>query len=195
MKIFSALYQKMIRLSRHPHAPIYLFCLSFAESSVFPIPPDVMLAPMTLAKPENAWRYATITTLASVLGGIFGYFLGVFFLKIIYPVIINMGLSESFQHVVYWFKIWGFWLILITGFSPIPYKIFTIASGAVGMPIVPFILGSCISRGSRFFLVSALMFWGGKEMERVLNKYIDKAVWVLLGVVIIINLVYFIFRG
>lgn len=192
MKIFSALYERMMHWSRHPHAPWYLAGLSFAESSFFPIPPDTMLAPMALAKPERAWRYAGLTTLMSVLGGIFGYILGMYFFTVIEPLLHSMNLWDAFLMVKEKFAIYGFWFIFLAGFSPIPYKVFTIGAGVVGMVFLPFVLASIVGRGGRFFLVAALMAWGGERMEHSLRRYVDIMGWIL---VVVILLVYFIFRG
>ena len=186
MKVFSKLYDKVMNWSRHPHAERYLAGLSFAESSFFPIPPDVMLAPMSLAKTDKAFRFALITTLASVAGGIFGYTIGLWFFELIQPLVSEGGRWEhSYNLTREWFSEWGFWAIFIAGFSPIPYKVFTITAGAIGMLFLPFVLASAIGRGARFFLLAALMKWGGKEMELKLKQYIDFLGWfvVILGVI------------
>lgn len=186
MKLFSTLYDKVMNWSRHPHAERYLAGLSFAESSFFPIPPDVMLAPMSLAKTDKAFRFALITTLASVAGGIFGYTIGLWFFELIQPLVSAGGRWEhSYNLTQEWFSEWGFWAIFIAGFSPIPYKVFTITAGAIGMLFLPFVLASAIGRGARFFLLAALMKWGGKEMELKLKQYIDFLGWfvVILGVI------------
>src|SRR3989338_4922377 len=120
MKLFSRLYNKMIVWSKHPHAPFYLGTLSFAESSFFPIPPDVMLAPMALAKPDKAWQYATVTTVTSVLGGLFGYFLGFCFFSLVYQIITYFGYQTAYQTVERWFTEWGFWIMFFAGFAFIP---------------------------------------------------------------------------
>lgn len=172
--------------SSHPHAERYLAGLSFAESSFFPIPPDVMLAPMSLAKTDKAFRFALITTLASVAGGILGYGIGFWFVDLIQPLI---GEGGRWQHhyitAQQWFSEWGFWAIFIAGFSPIPYKVFTITAGIIGMLFIPFVIASAIGRGARFFLVASLMKWGGKEMELKLKQYIDFLGWfvVIIGVI------------
>lgn len=185
MKIFTVLYAKMMRWARHHHAPYYLSVLSFAESSFFPIPPDVMLAPMALAKPHRALFYATLTTLSSVLGGLLGYLIGMFALHLIHPWIVQLGYDPMYQKIGEWFNDWGFWVMLLAGFTPIPYKLFTVAAGAAQIALFPFIMGSLIGRGSRFFLVSLLMRWGGERMERVLMQYVDRIAWVLIAVGVI----------
>ncbi|HIP53841.1 MAG TPA: DedA family protein [Chromatiales bacterium] len=180
MRLFSSMYDKAMRWARHRHAPRYLAGLSFAESSFFPVPPDVMLAPMTLATPSKAWRYAWLTTIASVLGGILGYVMGLFAFDMIEPVLHRAGYWDHYLRAKAWFDDWGFWAIFLAGFSPIPYKIFTITAGVIAMPLLPFIAASFIGRGGRFFLVSALMAWGGERMEGALRRYIDRIGWIMV---------------
>ncbi len=184
MKLFSTMYDKVLVWSRHRHAPRYLGALSFAESSFFPIPPDVMLAPMSLACPEKAWRFALLTTVASVLGGMLGYLIGVFAFDLVEPLISGSGYWEAYQRAGQWFETWGFWAIFLAGFSPIPYKIFTISAGVIGMAFFPFVLASAIGRGARFYLVAGLMRWGGPGMEQTLRTYIDRIGWLLILAVI-----------
>ncbi|CAG0963300.1 hypothetical protein MTYP_00849 [Methylophilaceae bacterium] len=190
MKVFSALYERAMAWSRHRHAPWYLGSLSFAESSFFPIPPDVMLAPMCMTNPARAWWFALLTTAASVAGGIFGYVIGLFAFDMIQPLIAGGRYWDAYQQAVQWFGHWGFWAILIAGFSPIPYKVFTIAAGVLAMSLFPFVLASIIGRGARFFLVAALMSWGGVRMESMLKRYVDRIGWatvVLLAVALLIH--------
>ena len=189
MRLFSSLYLKTMSWSRHPKAAWVLGFLSFAESSFFPIPPDVMLAPMSLAKPHRAWWYATITTVTSVLGGVFGYLIGAFFFDLIAPWLETSRYWDPFQLAKAWFLQWGFWAVLIAGFSPIPYKVFTIAGGVVGMPLVPFVLASLVGRGGRFYLVAGLMRWGGSRMENMLERYVDLAGWFLVAAIVLVLLI------
>ncbi|MET0067900.1 MAG: YqaA family protein [Candidatus Thiodiazotropha sp.] len=182
MGLFSSLYARAMRWSRHPHAPRYLAGLSFAESSFFPIPPDVMLAPMSMAEPARAWYYAGLTTLASVLGGLLGYFIGVFAMDFVEPWLHSWGYWEAYQQAQSWFDRWGFWAVFLAGFSPIPYKIFTISAGVVAMAMVPFLIASAVGRGARFFMVASLMAWGGPRMEEVLHRYVDRVGWLLVAV-------------
>jgi len=191
MKLFSVLYTKVMLWSRHRFAPGYLAGLSFAESSFFPIPPDVMLAPMSLSQPQRAWFFAGLTTIASVAGGIAGYLIGLYFFDILQPYLHQWGYWDKFVQVRAWFDEWGFWAILIAGFSPIPYKLFTISAGVISMPFLPFVLASIVGRGARFYLVSGLMKWGGSAMEEKLHKYIDRIGWLMI---ILIIAAYFIIR-
>jgi membrane protein YqaA with SNARE-associated domain len=184
MRLFSPLYARAMKWARHPHAPWYLGGLSFAESSFFPVPPDVMLAPMSLAQPRRAWEFALLTTLTSVLGGVLGYLIGLFAFDLIEPWLSASRYHDNYLLATEWFDRWGFWAVLLAGFSPIPYKIFTITAGVVGMPFVPFVMASVVGRGARFFLVAGLMAWGGKPMEERLHRWVDGLGWaavLLLG--------------
>jgi membrane protein YqaA with SNARE-associated domain len=191
MRLFSALYDRVMSWSRHRHAPWYLGGLSFAESSFFPIPPDVMLAPMSMAQPSKAWQFAALTTLTSVAGGLFGYLIGFFAFELIEPMVTDGGhYADAYANAEAWFNEWGLWVVFIAGFSPIPYKIFTITAGALHMALLPFVLASAIGRGARFFLVAALMAWGGEPMERQLRRYVDTIGWVmilLIGLVVLLR--------
>lgn len=179
-----------MRWAAHPRAPWYLATLSFAESSFFPVPPDVMLAPMTLAQRNKAWRYAALTTIASVAGGLAGYAIGYFALGAITPWLQELGYWDDYLRVREWFETWGFWAILLAGFSPVPYKLFTIAGGALSMFLPVFLLGSLLGRGGRFFLVAGLVKAGGERLESGLRRYIDGIGW---AVVALLTLAYFIF--
>lgn len=159
--------------------------MSFAESSFFPIPPDVMLAPMSMAAPRRAMLYALITTLASVAGGLFGYLIGVFAFDLIEPWLRASRYWASYETARQWFADWGFWAIFVAGFSPIPYKVFTIAAGAISMALLPFTLASIVGRGARFFLVAGLMAWGGQKMEATLHRYIDRLGWATVLLVVV----------
>jgi membrane protein YqaA with SNARE-associated domain len=190
MKIFSLMYQRAMVWARLPNAPWYLGALSFAESSFFPIPPDVMLAPMSLANPARAWRFAFITTVASVLGGLLGYFIGASLFDVIEPHLRASHYWEAYQTAVHWFERWGFWAIFVAGFSPIPYKVFTIAAGSLSMALLPFTIASVIGRGMRFYMVAGLMKWGGAKMEQSLHQYVDRIGWITVGLVAIAVLVF-----
>jgi membrane protein YqaA with SNARE-associated domain len=186
MKLFSPIYDRVMRLSRHQHAPWYLGGLSFAESSFFPIPPDVMLAPMCMAQPARAWRFAALTTVASVLGGLLGYLIGQFAYDLIAPLVGPGGhYQATFARAEAWFERWGVWAVFLAGFSPIPYKIFTISAGVLSMALLPFVLASAVGRGARFFLVAGLMAWGGAPMERHLRQWVDGLGWLMLALIVL----------
>ena len=192
MRLFSKLFDRVLSWSRHPRAPWYLAALSFSESSFFPVPPDVMLAPMVLARPQKAWYFAGLTTVSSVLGGIAGFLIGALAIEAIIPVLQRLGYWDAYQQAQDWFRTWGFWAILVAGFSPIPYKIFTIAAGAMSMFLAPFLLASLVGRGARFFLVAGLIARGGPQIEQYLKRYIDILGWVLVGLGV---LAYFAWRN
>lgn len=177
MRLFSSLYTRVMVWARHRYASYWLALVSFTESSCFVVPPDVMLAPMTLAKPERAWFYAGLTTLMSVLGGMLGYVIGQFAFQLVEPWLISLDYMQAYEQACAWFDEWGIWAIFIAGFTPIPFKIFTIAAGAANMALLPFVLGSLVGRGMRFFLVAALMRWGGAELEASLHKWVDRIGW------------------
>lgn len=189
MRLFSPLYRRAMVWSRHPHAPWYLGGMSFAESSFFPIPPDVMLAPMCLAQPRQAWRLALLTTLASVAGGLFGYAIGHFAIDAVLPWLQDGRYWPAYQTAVAWFERWGFWAVFIAGFSPIPYKVFTIAAGALSLALLPFVAASLIGRGARFFLVAGLMAWGGERMEAALHRHMDRLGWATVALLALAYLV------
>jgi len=188
--MFKKLYNRVLTWAEHPKAQIYLFILSFSESSFFPIPPDVMLAPMCLAKPKKGFYFALITTLGSVLGGIFGYLIGWFAFDLIEPIIESLNYQDKLEMVQVWFNEWGFWAIFIAGFSPIPYKLFTISAGLMQMLFLPFLLASIIGRGARFFLVAFLITFGGDAIRNTLNKRIEWIGWGMTGLIIVLLLYY-----
>lgn len=177
MRVFSHLYRRVLRWAGHPHAPWYLAALSFAEASFFPIPPDVMLLPMALAKPERGLSFASLATAASVAGGLLGYAIGHFGLELVTPWLHTFGYWNAYTEVAHWFELYGFWVVLLAGFSPIPYKVFTIAAGALSLSLIPFLLASAAGRGGRFFLVTLLVSWGGPKVEPYLERYIDRIGW------------------
>ena len=157
-----ALYDRILAYAASPRATWWLAAISFAESSFFPIPPDVMLVPMTLAQPAKAWRFAAICTIASVLGGVLGYLIGyALFDLLAKPVLALYGYGQKFEAFQAMYAEWGLWVILIKGLTPIPYKIVTIASGAAKFNFPLFLGASILTRGARFFLLAALLhFWG-----------------------------------
>lgn len=189
MKLFGGLYDRVIGWSKHPRAPWFLGGMSFAESSFFPIPPDVLLAPMCIARPEKWWHLALLTTVMSVIGGLFGYFLGAVFFDLLTPWIAKMGYTSAMEKAHAWFTEWGFWAVFLAGFSPIPYKAFTITAGAMGMPLIPFVLASVFGRGGRFFLVAWLMSRFGVSFEARLRPLMEWLGWGLVVVVVVAYLV------
>ncbi len=183
MTLFGPLYDRVMGLSKHSLAPRWLCAVSFTESFIFPVPPDVMLAPMCLAKPSSAFRFALLTTVASVLGGILGYLVGYFAIESALPYIERMGYLPAYERSRIWFSDWGYLAIFAAGFSPIPYKVFTVTAGAVQMNLIPFVLASMVGRGARFYLVATLMRWGGASMESKLKQYVEIIGWGTVGII------------
>ncbi len=181
MKIFGPLYDRVLLWSRHRYAERYLAGLSFAESSFFPIPPDVMLAPMCLARPKMAWRFAALTTVTSVLGGIAGYLIGMVAMEWVEPRLAGWGYAEAYETTRDWFGRYGIATVLIAGFSPVPYKLFTITAGALAMNFPLFVLASLVGRGGRFFLVAGILRVGGPKYEHQLRRHIDLLGWIVVG--------------
>ena len=186
MRLFGPLYERVLAWSRHRHAERYLGALSFAESSFFLIPVDVMLAPMCLAERRRAWRYAAVATIFSVLGGVAGYFIGVALFGLIEPWLVDSHYWSAYQTSREWFDKYGVWAVFVAGFSPIPYKVFTIAAGVAALNLPGFFLASLIGRGARFFLVAGLIVLGGDKLETTLRKYVEGLGW---GVVVLVGLV------
>jgi len=183
MKIFGPLYDRVIQWSKHRHAERYLAALSFSESSFFPIPVDVMLAPMCLANLGKAWRFALIATVFSVIGGVAGYFIGYGAFESIRPWLEDSSYWSAYETSRDWFDQYGIWVIFVAGFSPIPYKVFTIAAGAAALNFPVFFVASAIGRGARFFLVAGLLVWGGVQFEVSLRKYVERIGWITVAVV------------
>ena len=194
MAIFGSMYKRVIGWARHPHASYYLTATSVAESSFFPVPVDVLLAPMVLARRDKAWWYATLATLGSVAGAVIGYYIGQFlFDQVAQPIIDLYHFQEKFVYVQSLFEKYGVWIIFIAGFSPIPYKIFTITAGVVGMPLLPFILTSLVARGARFFLVAGLLYAGGDKIDAVLEKRVEQIGWASVVIIVLAAIIYNLF--
>jgi membrane protein YqaA with SNARE-associated domain len=179
---------RVLGWASHPRAPWLLGVVSFAESSFFLVPPDVMLIPMALARPQRALHLAAWTTLTSVVGGLAGYAIGALALESIRPWLLDLGHAEAFEQARAWFTAHGFIAILVAGFSPIPYKVFCLAAGSMGMSIPLFVIASFIGRGSRFFLFAALMAWGGPHAQAAVSRFGKGAVWGLTAVALAIYL-------
>ncbi len=171
-------------MSAHPKAVWWLGGLSVAEASFFPIPVDVLLAPMVMARRERAFFLAMLTTVCSVLGGLLGYFIGYFMLDAITPLLHQLGYWHGYEQVQGWFAEWGFWAVLVAGFSPIPFKLFTIAAGASSMLLTPFILAALISRGLRYLMVAYLVRWAGPAFEKNMLRHIDTIGWAMLVLIL-----------
>ncbi|MDC9715159.1 MAG: DedA family protein [Gammaproteobacteria bacterium] len=184
MQIFSKFYQTALNWAQSKHAVYWLALVSFVESFILPYPPpDVLLAPMALKKPKSAYRFALICTALSVLGGVAGYFLGALLIDNIQPLLVKLHYVDKLDTIKQWFTQYGIWIVAIAGFSPMPYKIFTIGAGVSNMALLPFILMSFLARGMRFFLVAFFVKKFGNACDAWLKKYIDRLGYVLIVVV------------
>ena len=181
------IYNWTLSLAERKLAGLWLGLLSFAEASFFPIPPDVLLIPLCLGKMKKAFKFAFICSIASVLGGVAGYAIGAFAwdeLNGLFFQYIPGFTPEKFAKLESWYDEWGWPLVFIAGFSPIPYKIFTVASGVLGMALWPFILASAISRSARFFLVAFLLAKFGEPMKEKIDKHFNLLA-LLFGIMLI----------
>ena len=198
--MFKSLYKKCLDLAAHKSSKYYLALVSFVESSLFPIPPDVMVIPMVISKKSDFIKIFLITTIFSVLGGILGYFIGVFFFDLGMQIMSFYGYEEKLTNLKNSlinsdsFYAW-LGILFLAGFTPLPYKVFTIASGLIGFNIIIFILISFISRGLRFFIVSYLSYKFGDLFTQFMNKHGSK--WfTIIGILIVIFsiIIYLIFK-
>ncbi len=165
------LYDRTLELAGHRHAMWALALVAFVESSVFPIPPDLLIIPMVLAAPAQAWRIAMVTTLASVLGGLLGYGIGAGLYEAVgEPILALYGYEEKFAAFSDSYNEWGALIVFTAGFSPLPYKIFTIASGVTELNLAVFLVASLVSRGARFFLVAGLLWYFGEPVRRFIEN-------------------------
>ena len=190
-----ALYDKTLAYAATPQAPYVLFCVAFLESSVFPIPPDVLLIPMVLARLEKAFFYAMLCTVGSVLGGIFGYAIGYFaFDTVAQPILDFYHAQAKFAQLQGWYEEYDIWIVAAAGFSPIPYKVFTVLTGVMQANFWQFVVASALSRGARFFLIAWLLWRGGSSFKGWIERnFYPLTMWsvvVLLILVVMIKVVF-----
>lgn len=179
------LYDWTLEKAGHPKAERWLAGISFVESSFFPIPPDVMLLPMCLARPDKALRYALICTIASVVGALLGYAIGYFLFETVGQAILDVyGLGEEFEGFASAFNEQGWLIVLLAGFTPLPFKVITIAAGATAMPLHILVIAAIIARGARFFLVAILLWKFGEPMKAFIDKYFA-LLTVLAGILLV----------
>lgn len=185
MQLFGTIYDKTMAWSKHRYASFWLSFVSFIEAIFFPIPPDVMLIPMSMSKPQNATKYAIYTTIASVVGGVIGYFIGLYAFDWVQGFISDWGMQANFDKAKVWFETWGVAVVFLAGFSPIPFKVFTICAGVMQMAFLPFVLTAAISRFARFILVAKLSAWGGEKYAEKIRRSIELIGWgtIILAVV------------
>ena len=186
MKLFAPIYERVLLWSRHRYAERYLAAMSFAESSFFPIPVDVMLAPMVLAKRDKWLRLATIATVFSVLGGLGGYAIGYGLFDSVEPWLRESHYWGAYQTSRGWFDEYGVLIVIVAGFSPIPYKVFTIAAGVAVLNLPGFLIASLIGRAGRFFLVAGLVRAGGQRFEDGLAKNVERIGWAVVVIAVIL---------
>lgn len=180
--MFRALYDRVLRLSQHRHADRYMAGVAFAESSFFPIPPDVMLVPMMLARREQAYRIALICTIASVLGGVVGYGIGYFLMESVGQWLIRAyGLGDKVAQLQSGFDEYGAWIILAKGLTPIPFKLVTIASGLAKFNFGLFLATATVTRAARFYLIAFLIHRFGAPVQVFVEKYLT---WIGLAVLV-----------
>jgi membrane protein YqaA with SNARE-associated domain len=184
MKLFGPLYERALIWARHPRAPIFLFLLSFGEAVIIPVPPEVMLAPMCLSQPRRSFWFAGYSLLGSLLGAVVGYALGHYAFELVKPALASLGWLDRIDGQVSYLRgiaaqsPWKtFWILVLAGFTPIPLKFFTWASGIVGVPLFPFMASMAVGRGKRVFLVAAAIRIGGERAEEALRRYIEPIGW------------------
>ena len=184
--MFDRLYQWILSLSQSRYAPLALAGVAFAESSFFPIPPDVILAPMSLARPERAWRYAAICTVASVLGGIVGYGIGALLYDTLGQWLIHLyGYEKRMDALKETYDRWGALVILIKGLTPIPYKLVTIVSGLLGYNFPLFVLLSAITRGGRFFILALALNRWGDPLRAAMERHFALFLGLILAIIVV----------
>ena len=186
MKLFRRLYEWVLHWAETPYGPIALFVLALAESSFFPIPPDLLLIALCLGAIKKSWRFALICSLASVLGGAIGYLIGYAVWEPVAPFFFKYvpGFTEDgFQKIMMHYQDSGFLYVFLAGFTPIPYKIFTIASGVFKLNFPLFILASAISRSLRFYLFAGLFRRFGPGIKVLIEKYFDRLAWLFLALI------------
>ena len=193
MRVFGPLYERAIGWARHPRAPTLLGLLSFAEAVIFPVVPEVMLAPMALAQPLRAFRFATISLVGSLAGAVVGYALGHFAYELIKPLLAALGWISAIdaqvaelQRIAEQSPWQAFWILVLAGFTPIPLKIFTWASGIVGVPMLPFLASMLVGRGKRVYLVAAAIRLGGPRAEAALHRYIEPVGWIASALLVVL---------
>ena len=172
MNIFGAMYDKTMQWSKHRFAVFWLSFVSFIEAIFFPVPPDVMLIPMSMSKPKSAFRFALYTTIDWVQG-----------------YIQQWGYQAAWEQAMAWFKEWGILVVFVAGFSPIPYKVFTICAGVMQMAFIPFVITAFVSRFARFILVAKLAAWGGEKFAAKLRKSIEIIGWSVVALAVIAYLI------
>lgn len=179
------LYDWTLSLAAHRHALWALFIISFIESSVFPVPPDILIIPMVLAAPTKAWRIALVATVGSVLGGLLGYGIGAFLFDTVgEPILGFYGYEAKFADFQGRYNEWGAWIVAGAGFTPFPFKVITIASGATSLDLWVFLIASTLSRGARFFIVAALLWRYGEPIRGFIERYLPQLTFLFFALLL-----------
>lgn len=193
MKIFGPLYERAISWANHKRAPTYLTVLSFIEAIIFPIMPEVMLAPMCVAQPKRGWWFATLSLIGSMAGAMVGYFLGHYAFEVLKPLFAAMGMLGSIESGIALIQAkmaespWAvFTFLVVGGFMPIPMKVFTWASGIVGVPLPQYVLSMLVGRGKRVYLLAAVIRIGGPRAEAALRRWIEPLGWIATALVVVL---------
>lgn len=201
MKLFGPLYERTLRWAAHPRAPWYLGFLSFIEAIIFPVMPEVMLAPMVLAQRLRWLRYATISLAGSLAGAVVGYELGAHAFELLKPLFAHLGWLPRIDALVGQLETdlaqhpWAaFWALVLAGFMPVPLKIFTWASGIVGVPMLPFLASMVIGRGKRVYLLAGVIRLGGARAEAALRRWIEWIGWGAVALVLAVLLAWLVIR-
>lgn len=188
MKVFGPMYERALIWARHRRAPLLLFLLSFGEAVIVPVPPEVMLAPMCLSQPRRSFWFAGISLVGSLIGAVIGYGLGHYAFELVKPGLESLGWMERINHEVAYLRgiaaqsPWKtFWILVLAGFTPIPLKVFTWASGIVGVPLFPFLASMGVGRGKRVFLIAIAIRLGGERAEAALRRYIEPVGWAAMA--------------
>lgn len=185
MSFLRSLYDWTVSKADHPHAAGWLGTISFLESAVFPIPPDALLIPMTIANRRKTWIYALVCSVCSVLGGIAGYLIGLLFFDLVGQAILSFyGLVEDFYYFAEQYNTYGAWIVFIAGVTPIPYKLATIASGATHLDLGVFIAASVASRTIRYFAVAGLLYWTGPAIRQFVETRMELAFTLFVAVLV-----------
>lgn len=191
MKLFGPIYERALVWARSPHAPAWLTALSFAEAVILPVPPEVMLAPMALSQPNRALRFAALSLLGSLAGALLGYALGHYGYALVKPLFVELGWIDRIEAQVANLREvsaqspWKtFWILVLAGFTPIPLKIFTWASGIVGVPLLPFLASMAVGRGKRVFLIAIAIRLGGVRAEAALRRWIEPIGWIATALLV-----------
>lgn len=191
MKLFAPLYDRALGWARHPHAVRYLATLSFFEAIIFPVMPEVMLAPMCVGQPRKGFRFATLSLAFSLLGSLVGYALGHYAFEAVKPLLASMHMLPAIEGGIRTVQAemvkspWAvFGFLVLGGFMPIPMKVFTWASGIVGVPLLPYVLAMAIGRGKRVYLLALVIRLGGERAEAALRRYIEPIGWIAIVAVV-----------